>query len=150
MGGMIAQTMVIEHPELILSLTSIMSTTGNPDVGGAKAELMMKMPLTVPTSKEEAIEASVETFRLISGPHFDAEDHAEERWIRRPKSLRNNYDVVIIGGGGHGLACAYYLAKKSKLKVIRFPVLITNFSNVSVSTFPTKTTSIKPESIPLA
>jgi len=31
MGGMIAQTMTIEHPDRILSLTSIMSTTGNPD-----------------------------------------------------------------------------------------------------------------------
>ena len=78
MGGMIAQTMVIEHPERILSLTSIMSTTGNPEVGAAKPELMMKMPLSVPTSKEEAIANSVETFRLISGPHFDPEDHANE------------------------------------------------------------------------
>ena len=25
--------------------------------------------------------------------------------------LRRSYDVVIIGGGGHGLATAYYLAK---------------------------------------
>lgn len=27
------------------------------------------------------------------------------------KELRPSYDVVIIGGGAHGLACAYYLAK---------------------------------------
>lgn len=26
--------------------------------------------------------------------------------------LKNRYDVVIIGGGAHGLACAYYLAKE--------------------------------------
>ena len=25
--------------------------------------------------------------------------------------LKSSYDIVIIGGGGHGLACAYYLAK---------------------------------------
>ena len=25
--------------------------------------------------------------------------------------LRKSYDVVIIGGGGHGLACAHYLSK---------------------------------------
>ena len=30
----------------------------------------------------------------------------------RKASLRNAYDVVIIGGGGHGLATAYYLAAK--------------------------------------
>ena len=29
----------------------------------------------------------------------------------KPEKLRNHYDVVIIGGGGHGLATAYYLAR---------------------------------------
>ncbi|MHC9038267.1 FAD-dependent oxidoreductase, partial [Cobetia marina] len=28
-----------------------------------------------------------------------------------PTELKSRYDVVIIGGGGHGLATAYYLAK---------------------------------------
>ena len=103
MGGMIAQTMVIEHPERVLSLTSIMSTTGNPDVGGAKAELMMKMPLTIPTSKEEAVEASVETFRLISGPHFDAEDHAEETAMTFDRNWNPNaqgFQIAAIFSSG--------------------------------------------------
>lgn len=29
-----------------------------------------------------------------------------------PKEMRDSYDVVIVGGGAHGLACAYYLAKE--------------------------------------
>jgi sarcosine oxidase subunit beta len=29
----------------------------------------------------------------------------------RQRSLKDQYDVVIVGGGAHGLACAYYLAK---------------------------------------
>jgi pimeloyl-ACP methyl ester carboxylesterase len=33
MGGMIAQTIAIEYPDRVLSLTSIMATTGNPRVG---------------------------------------------------------------------------------------------------------------------
>jgi sarcosine oxidase subunit beta len=33
------------------------------------------------------------------------------RLLPRPKPLAPRYDVVIIGGGGHGLAAAYYLAK---------------------------------------
>ena len=37
MGGMIAQTIAIEHPERCLSLTSVMSTTGDPEVGQADA-----------------------------------------------------------------------------------------------------------------
>jgi sarcosine oxidase subunit beta len=31
--------------------------------------------------------------------------------FRRPEQLRDGYDVVIIGAGGHGLAAAYYLAR---------------------------------------
>lgn len=31
--------------------------------------------------------------------------------LRRPGPLRRHYDVVIVGGGSHGLATAYYLAK---------------------------------------
>jgi sarcosine oxidase, subunit beta len=35
------------------------------------------------------------------------------RWrVRRPRELRPSYDVVIIGGGVHGLAIAYELARR--------------------------------------
>lgn len=37
--------------------------------------------------------------------------HRGERYFPTEAPLRRSYDVVIIGGGGHGLACAYYLAK---------------------------------------
>ena len=30
----------------------------------------------------------------------------------------HQYDVIIIGGGGHGLATAFYLAKKHNMKNI--------------------------------
>ena len=40
-----------------------------------------------------------------------------ERWPRAWKSPRpkRRYDAVIVGGGGHGLATAYYLAKEHGL-----------------------------------
>ena len=38
MGGMIVQTMAIEHPERLLTMTSVMSTTGDPDVGQSSEE----------------------------------------------------------------------------------------------------------------
>lgn len=37
--------------------------------------------------------------------------YSEPRMFREPERLKDRYDVVIIGGGGHGLAAAYYLAR---------------------------------------
>ena len=37
--------------------------------------------------------------------------YREPRMFSVPPRLKRHYDAVIIGGGGHGLACAYYLAR---------------------------------------
>ncbi len=40
-------------------------------------------------------------------------DIFRERRMWRPRGeLKDRYDVVIVGGGSHGLATAYYLAKE--------------------------------------
>ena len=43
-----------------------------------------------------------------------------ENWQRvwRDPEPKSSYDVVIVGGGGHGLATAYYLAKEHNIKNI--------------------------------
>ena len=40
-----------------------------------------------------------------------AKQYPEQRMFRAPTALKEEYDAVIIGGGGHGLAAAYHLAK---------------------------------------
>ena len=39
-------------------------------------------------------------------------EYTEPRMFHSPEHLRDQYDVVIIGGGGHGLAAAHYLANE--------------------------------------
>ncbi|MDR0737410.1 MAG: FAD-dependent oxidoreductase [Zoogloeaceae bacterium] len=41
-----------------------------------------------------------------------SQKHPEPRMFARHEKLKPAYDVVIIGGGGHGLAAAYYLARE--------------------------------------
>jgi len=44
--------------------------------------------------------------------------HPEPRMFTRHEQLKSSYDVVIIGGGGHGLAAAYYLARDHGIRNI--------------------------------
>ncbi len=72
MGGMIAQMMAIEHPHNVLSLTSIMSNTGDGRHGVIAPSLLPKLArLTRSATREGAVERSVEINRVISGPHYD-------------------------------------------------------------------------------
>lgn len=71
MGGMIAQQMAIEHPDRVSSLTSIMSTTGNPGVGKGTPEASTALFTPPPADRDGAIEAAVRVGRIVSGPHYD-------------------------------------------------------------------------------
>ena len=73
MGGMIAQEIAIQHPTRVRSLTSIMSTTGNPRVGRPKMRLVRKALRRKQPTLDNAIDLSIETFRDVCGPTFDAE-----------------------------------------------------------------------------
>ena len=63
MGGMIAQTMAIEQPERVLTLTSMMSTTGEPEVGQSTPEALEALLAPAASSREGYI-ASAETWLL--------------------------------------------------------------------------------------
>ena len=80
MGGMIAQEMAIGHRARVRSLCSIMSNTGDRRNGSVAAPLMAKIVRRKPPTLASAVEDSVELFRLISGPHFDPDEHRQ--WAR--------------------------------------------------------------------
>src|SRR5579864_1291901 len=76
MGGMIAQLVAADHPEHALSLTSIMSTSGNPEVPfPAKPEVVANMPRPAPAGDEDAIIANaVKAIQIMAGPVYPPDE----------------------------------------------------------------------------
>ena len=74
MGGMIAQEVALGHRDRVLSLTSIMSTTGNPKVGRPDPWLARLLIRRDAASRDEAIEMSVDIRRRLSPVHFNEKD----------------------------------------------------------------------------
>lgn len=77
MGGMIVQTMAIEHPDRLHSVTSIMSTVGDPDYGAAKPEAMAILLSPPPSGRDEVIERSG-GFKIWASKRYYDEAAAKE------------------------------------------------------------------------
>ena len=71
MGGFIAQTAAVRQPDRLRSLTLIMTSTGSRRVGQADPRLFSRLLKgRVAGSREEAMDAVVETFRIIGSKGF--------------------------------------------------------------------------------
>jgi pimeloyl-ACP methyl ester carboxylesterase len=80
MGGMIAQLIAIRHPERVLSLVSIMSTTGNRRVGRPDPRVALRMLRSAARTRDAYIEDHVQMYRLIGSRDFDFdEEHKRQR-----------------------------------------------------------------------
>ncbi len=71
MGGMIAQTVAINHGHRVKTLTSVMSTTGNRKVGRPKTGDLFKLAKLTKGTSDTAVERNIELFRMISGTSFN-------------------------------------------------------------------------------
>ncbi len=76
MGGMIAQTFAIAYPERTWTLTSIMSTTGDPTVGQPHPEALETLLVAPATSRDGAIDQAVTTWKVIGSPGFPFDEAA--------------------------------------------------------------------------
>jgi pimeloyl-ACP methyl ester carboxylesterase len=75
-GGMIAQALAIRHPERVLSLTTIMSTTGDRAVGQPHPEAIPALLSRPPADREGFAEFVVGAWRVIGSPGFEADEEA--------------------------------------------------------------------------
>jgi pimeloyl-ACP methyl ester carboxylesterase len=79
MGGMIVQQLAIDHPQRVRSLTSVMSTTGDRDVGNPAPEALAHLLQPPPSTREEFVARAVAGARIWGSPaHFDPERVAAE------------------------------------------------------------------------
>ena len=79
MGGMIAQQLAIDAPSRVLTLTSIMSTTGDRDVGMPHPEAQAALLRPPAADRAGFIDGYVETWRTIGSPNYFDEDAIRER-----------------------------------------------------------------------
>jgi len=120
MGGMIAQIIAYRHPKRILSLISISSSTGNPDLPRPKPEAMQVLVNPIPTEREAIIENGVNRMRIIHGSGFPFDEE------RARKLVGNSFDRSAYGQGfGRQLSAVIASGnRKPALASITVPTLV--------------------------
>ena len=120
MGGMIAQVVAIQFPERVMSLTSIMSTTGERGLPPPKPEVWAAMTAPPPLTAEAFIEANVRVAELLRG-YADAEEEARAR----TRSARAAARGLNPAGGARQLAAIITSGdRRTALAAIKMPVLV--------------------------
>lgn len=120
MGGMIGQTIAINYPERVKTLTSIMSSTGNPELPEPEPEALSILITTPPSERAENIELSVEAWRVLNGPKFSLdEDLIRERAGRAfdrcyyPAGSARQISAILASG-----------SRKEDLRNVKVPTLV--------------------------
>jgi pimeloyl-ACP methyl ester carboxylesterase len=105
MGGMIAQVAAGRHPERVLSLTSVMSTTGNRWKGQPAVRLYPYLLARPPRSKEQYVRRLLRLFRVVGSTGFRRDEQelraiAELAWDRGPSpaGLARQLGAIIAAG----------------------------------------------------
>lgn len=120
MGGMIAQHMAFSHPERVLSLTSIMSTTGNPKLPPAQKAAITALTRRPDSMDEEVLVAHAMTIgRTIGSPALIDEDRLRASAttnVRRsiyPAGMPRQLAAIIADG-----------CRRERLKGVTAPTLV--------------------------
>jgi len=122
MGGMIAQLVAARHPERVLSLTSIMSSSGRRGLPGPTREaraVLLRRPAN-PKDMDSVVTHMANTFRVIGSPAYPTSDKALRSRVTR--SIKRN---VSTGGVVRQMVAIAASGDRSHLLgTIRAPTLV--------------------------
>jgi pimeloyl-ACP methyl ester carboxylesterase len=122
MGGMIAQILAAQHPERVLSLTSIMSSSGRRGLPGPTkaARAVLTSGPEDPGDIDSVIEHMANSLRLIGSPAYPTPDRQLREQVAR--SVRRS--LCPAGVARQMAALAASASRGALLKTIRSPTLV--------------------------
>jgi pimeloyl-ACP methyl ester carboxylesterase len=119
LGGMIAQTIAIEYPDRVRSLTSMMSTTGDPSVG--QADFSAIGPLGPPSEDRQGyVEWQVKVSRAIGSPGFEF----DEATIAERAGRAFDRGTDQVGMLRQAIAVLAFGDRTERLRSLRVPTLV--------------------------
>ena len=119
MGGMIAQQVVVDHPERVDSLISFMATTGNPAVGRPSTDAIRALLIEQPADHDGWLGHRVETERIWASP-----DHWDPDWVRAKGRAMYEHGVDPRGTVRQFRAIASSGNRDEALGGLSLPVLV--------------------------
>jgi pimeloyl-ACP methyl ester carboxylesterase len=120
MGGMIAQEIALSFPQRLRSLTSIMSTTGNPRIPPPTREMAAMLMAPPPRTKEEYVERFARTWKMLRAGSFP-EDEARDRALAERCFARG---LNAAGVGRQLRAILASGSRKARLRAVKAPTLV--------------------------
>jgi len=120
MGGMIAQEIAISFPQRVRSLTSIMSTTGNPKVPPPTREASAILMAPPVTTHDEYIVRYAQTWKILRGGSFP-EDEALDR-SRAERTFERGLNPAGVGRQLRAILASG--SRKERLRAVKAPTLV--------------------------
>ena len=120
MGGMIAQEIAISYPQRVKTLTSIMSTTGNPKVPPPTREASAMLMAPPVTTHDEYIVRYAQTWKVLRAGSFPL-DEAKDR-ERAERTFARGLNPAGVGRQLRAILASG--SRKERLRSVKAPTLV--------------------------